>query len=97
MPKKLEKYKYGKPVTEKDESGHISGVLAVKSVFPSIARSVHGDHKRYFETYMKPYPGYYFTGDGASRDDDGYYWIRGRVDGESFYFNEKPFLNGCIF
>jgi len=38
------------------------------------------DHKRYLETYMKPYPGYYFTGDGAARDADGYIWIRGRVD-----------------
>lgn len=58
----------------------VEGVLAFKSPWPSIARTVWKDHKRYLETYMKPYPGYYFTGDGAARDDDGYIWIRGRVD-----------------
>jgi acetyl-CoA synthetase len=54
--------------------------LAIKSSWPSIARSVWNNHGRYIETYLKPYPGYYFTGDGAGRDNDGYYWIRGRVD-----------------
>jgi acetyl-CoA synthetase len=48
-----------------------------------MARTIYGDHKRYLETYFKPYPGYYFTGDGAGRDSDGYYWIKGRVDGQS--------------
>jgi acetyl-CoA synthetase len=43
-------------------------------------RSVYGDHKRFFETYFAMYPGYYFAGDGARRDEDGYYWITGRVD-----------------
>jgi acetyl-CoA synthetase len=43
-------------------------------------RSVYGDHKRFYETYFQMYPGYYFTGDGAKRDEDGYYWITGRVD-----------------
>ncbi|KAK1219964.1 acetyl-coenzyme A synthetase 2 [Marasmius sp. AFHP31] len=47
---------------------------------PSIARTIWGDHKRYLDVYMKPYPGYYFTGDGAAIDKDGYIWIKGRVD-----------------
>jgi acetyl-CoA synthetase len=62
------------------EGNDKEGVLAVKKPWPSIARTVYGDHKRFLETYMLPYPGYYFTGDGAGRDHDGYYWIRGRVD-----------------
>lgn len=62
------------------EGNDVEGVLAVKSPWPSMARSVWNDHVRYVDTYMKPYPGYYFTGDGAGRDHDGYYWIRGRVD-----------------
>jgi acetyl-CoA synthetase len=41
---------------------------------------VYGDHQRFIDTYFKTYPGYYFTGDGARRDEDGYYWITGRVD-----------------
>jgi acetyl-CoA synthetase len=57
-----------------------SGVLCIKSIFPSIARTVYGDHDRYLNVYMRPYPGYYFTGDGCMRDADGYYWITGRVD-----------------
>jgi acetyl-CoA synthetase len=44
------------------------------------ARTIYGDHERYLSVYMKPYPGYYFTGDGCKRDKDGYYWITGRVD-----------------
>ena len=43
-------------------------------------RTVYGDHERFIETYFKTYPGKYFTGDGARRDEDGYYWITGRVD-----------------
>ena len=57
-----------------------SGVLAIKASWPSQIRSVYGDHARMVDTYFKPYPGYYFTGDGARRDEDGYYWITGRVD-----------------
>ncbi|WP_443192406.1 acetate--CoA ligase [Pseudomonas indica] len=57
-----------------------SGVLAIKASWPSQIRSVYGDHQRMVDTYFKPYPGYYFTGDGARRDEDGYYWITGRVD-----------------
>ncbi|KAH3674832.1 hypothetical protein WICMUC_003035 [Wickerhamomyces mucosus] len=69
------------PVTGEELKGNdVAGVLAIKSSWPSIARSVWNNHSRYIETYLKPYPGYYFTGDGAGRDHDGYYWIRGRVD-----------------
>lgn len=69
------------PVTGMELKGNdVVGVLAVKSPWPSMARSIWKDHNRYVETYLKPYPGYYFTGDGAGRDHDGYYWIRGRVD-----------------
>jgi acetyl-CoA synthetase len=57
-----------------------AGYLVVKSSWPGQIRSVYGDHQRMIDTYFKSYPGYYFTGDGASRDEDGYYWITGRVD-----------------
>ncbi|CAG8773188.1 27624_t:CDS:1, partial [Racocetra persica] len=56
------------------------GVLAIRKPWPSIARTIYKDHNRYFNTYLKPYKGYYFTGDSVARDRDGYYWIRGRVD-----------------
>lgn len=62
------------------EGNDVEGVLAVRSTWPSMARTVYKNHKRYMDTYLKPYPGFYFTGDGAGRDHDGYYWIRGRVD-----------------
>ncbi|KAF9910609.1 acetyl-CoA synthetase [Linnemannia zychae] len=69
------------PVTGKELEGNdVTGVLAVKKAWPSIARTIYGNHHRYLETYLKPYPGYYFTGDGATRDKDGYIWVRGRVD-----------------
>lgn len=64
----------------KEIDGIGSGVLAIKASWPSQIRSVYGDHQRLIDTYFKPYPGYYFTGDGARRDEDGYYWITGRVD-----------------
>ena len=57
-----------------------AGLLVIKSTWPSQIRTVYGDHQRHIDTYFKPYPGYYFTGDGASRDEDGYYRITGRVD-----------------
>ncbi|MCU7876445.1 MAG: acetate--CoA ligase [Candidatus Thiodiazotropha sp. (ex Lucinoma borealis)] len=57
-----------------------AGNLAIKQPWPSMMRTLYGDHKRFFETYFAMYPGYYFTGDGARRDEDGYYWITGRVD-----------------
>lgn len=69
----------GKEITEVDETG----VLAICQPWPSMARTVYNNHSRFLETYLKPYPGYYFTGDGASRDKDGYIWVRGRVDGKS--------------
>lgn len=62
------------------EGNDVSGVLCIKQSWPSLCRTIYGDHDRYLATYMKPYPGYYFTGDGAMRDKDGYYWITGRVD-----------------
>ena len=69
-----------------DDEGYIiegnpaSGNLAMKAPWPSMMRTVYGDHKRFYETYFALYKGYYFTGDGARRDEDGYYWITGRVD-----------------
>ena len=60
--------------------GEASGNLAIRSSWPSQIRTVYGDHKRCVDTYFTTYPGYYFTGDGARRDADGYYWITGRVD-----------------
>ncbi|TPX63534.1 acetate---CoA ligase [Spizellomyces sp. 'palustris'] len=69
------------PQTGKELIGTgVTGVLAVRSSFPSIARSIYDNHERYMDTYLKPYIGYYFTGDGVTRDKDGYYWIRGRVE-----------------
>ena len=56
------------------------GVLCIARPWPGMARTVFGNHQRYLNVYMKPYPGMYFTGDGCIRDDDGYYWITGRVD-----------------
>ena len=69
-----------------DDQGHeiegnpAEGNLAIKHPWPSQMRTVYGDHKRFYETYFAMYPGYYFSGDGARRDEDGYYWITGRVD-----------------
>lgn len=69
------------PVSGEEIKGNdVEGVLCIRKPWPSIARTVYGSHNRYLETYLKPYPGYYFTGDGAGRDHEGYYWIRGRVD-----------------
>lgn len=64
----------------KEISGAGSGVLAIKSSWPGQIRSVYGDPQRMVDTYFKPYPGYYFTGDGARRDEDGDFWITGRID-----------------
>jgi acetyl-CoA synthetase len=60
--------------------GPASGNLCISASWPGQMRTVWGDHGRFFETYFKAYPGLYFTGDGCRRDDDGYYWITGRVD-----------------
>ncbi|KAF4582029.1 Acetyl-coenzyme A synthetase [Ophiocordyceps camponoti-floridani] len=65
---------------EEIEGNDVDGVLAFKQPWPSMARTVYGAHKRYLDTYLNVYKGYYFTGDGAGRDHDGFYWIRGRVD-----------------
>lgn len=58
----------------------VSGLLAIKSPWPSMARTIQGDHRRFYATYLEQFKGYYLTGDGAIRDEDGYYWITGRVD-----------------
>ncbi len=60
--------------------GAVSGNLIIKGSWPGQMRTIFGDHERFIETYFKMYPGNYFTGDGARRDEDGYYWITGRVD-----------------
>jgi acetyl-CoA synthetase len=57
-----------------------SGNLVITGSWPGQIRSVYGDHQRVIDTYYSTYQGYYFTGDGARRDEDGYYWITGRVD-----------------
>ena len=66
----------GKLIEEQAASGN----LVIRSSWPGQIRSVYGDHQRVIDTYYSTYPGYYFTGDGARRDEDGYYWITGRVD-----------------
>lgn len=62
------------------EGNNVQGLLAIKTAWPGIMRTVYGDHERFKQTYFSAYPGYYLTGDGARRDKDGYYWITGRVD-----------------
>ena len=74
------------PVVLEPESGKVieeteaAGVLAIADSWPGQMRTVYGDHQRFKETYFQQYKGYYFTGDGCRRDEDGYYWITGRVD-----------------
>ena len=58
----------------------VSGNLCIKFPWPGIMRTVYGDHDRFFATYFERFPGYYFAGDGCRRDENGYYWITGRVD-----------------
>ena len=65
---------------EEIQGNDVSGLLAMKASWPGQMRSIYGDHDRFVETYFSQFPGYYFTGDGARRDEDGYYWITGRVD-----------------
>ncbi|MBL8544281.1 MAG: acetate--CoA ligase [Hyphomonadaceae bacterium] len=60
--------------------GATSGNLVLLDSWPGQMRTVYGDHQRFFDTYFRTYPGMYFTGDGCRRDEDGYYWITGRVD-----------------
>ncbi len=61
-------------------AGEAEGQLVIKQSWPGQMRTVYGDHQRFVETYFSQYPGRYFTGDGCRRDEDGYYWITGRVD-----------------
>ena len=68
------------PQTGEELEGACSGVLAIKEPWPGQMRGVYGDPERFKNTYFVQYPGYYFTGDGCRRDEDGYYWITGRVD-----------------
>jgi acetyl-CoA synthetase len=75
-----------KPVVVEPESGRVvegngvSGALCLATPWPGQARTVWGDHQRFKDTYFKQYRGLYFTGDGCRRDEDGYYWITGRID-----------------
>jgi acetyl-CoA synthetase len=62
------------------DTGAAEGNLVVTRSWPGQARTLQGDHQRFVDTYFSPYPGYFFTGDGARRDADGYWWITGRVD-----------------
>ncbi len=66
--------------TGKELEGATSGNLVITFPWPGQMRTVYGDHQRFIDTYLKTYPGKYFTGDGARRDTDGYWWITGRVD-----------------
>ena len=74
-----------KPVLVDDEGkvlegNDVEGNLCIDYPWPGIARTLYGDHDRFFDTYFSQFPGRYFTGDGCRRDEDGYYWITGRVD-----------------
>ncbi|SEL95109.1 acetyl-coenzyme A synthetase [Syntrophus gentianae] len=74
------------PALVDDQTGELkkdmeaTGALCFETAWPGITRTIYGDHNRYQETYFEPYPGYYFSGDGALRDKDGYYRITGRID-----------------
>jgi acetyl-CoA synthetase len=74
-----------RPALVDPENGHLlegacSGALCITDSWPGQMRTVYGDHERFFQTYFSQYPGKYFTGDGCRRDEDGYYWITGRID-----------------
>ena len=62
------------------QDGATSGNLCITDAWPGMMRTIYGDHDRFIQTYFSTYPGRYFTGDGCRRDEDGYYWITGRVD-----------------
>ena len=83
VPSKPQRPMFGmKPVLmdEMVEGDDVTGALCLATPWPGMARTVLGDHPRYVKTYFSTYPGYYFTGDGAKRDKDGYYQITGRLD-----------------
>ena len=85
-PGKPQRPMFGMNPVIMDEKGRpqegvgVQGALCMATPWPGMARTVQGDHKRFLETYFLPYPGYYFTGDGALRDNEGYYQITGRMD-----------------
>lgn len=62
------------------EGGDVSGALCLSQAWPGMARTIYGDHQRFLDAYFETYPGYYFTGDGAYRTEEGYYEITGRMD-----------------
>lgn len=64
----------------REERGETEGALVIKQPWPGMMRTIYGDHQRFIETYLSAYPGCYFSGDGARRDQDGDYWITGRMD-----------------
>ncbi|NXL64058.1 ACS2L synthetase, partial [Chordeiles acutipennis] len=59
---------------------NISGALCISKAWPGMARTIYNDHKRFLETYLTPYPGFFFTGDGVYRTSEGYYQLTGRLD-----------------
>jgi acetyl-CoA synthetase len=65
---------------EELKGGNVEGILAIRSPWPSISRTIWKNYDRFLDTYLKPYPTYFFSGDGAARDNDGFFWILGRVD-----------------
>ncbi|GKY98105.1 hypothetical protein MPSEU_000768300 [Mayamaea pseudoterrestris] len=68
------------PTESNDSLGSVEGVLAIRQPWPGMARTCLNDHERFMTVYLKPYPGYYFTGDAVTKDQDGYHFITGRVD-----------------
>ena len=68
------------PETGREMEGACEGYIAFKQPWPGIMRTVFGDHERFEKTYFSKFPGYYMSGDGAKRDEDGYLWITGRID-----------------
>jgi acetyl-CoA synthetase len=70
-----------KPETGEEIAGNsVEGALCLRGSWPGQARTIYKDHERFVETYFTQYKGLYFTGDGCRRDEDGYYWITGRID-----------------
>ena len=66
--------------TGSPEPENVGGLLAIRQPWPGMLRGIHGDRERFLDTYFRPLPGMYFPGDGARRDEHGYFWIMGRVD-----------------